>query len=81
MSNFDFSGVPESLVNQVIELLGTLGITPSGTVRESNDVWCVFNDWQARDQRANGEGTFEEGRFSIGTTFGGRWYCCKKRER
>ena len=72
----DLSGVPESVVKGVTGLLGYLGIQPSGTIKENNEVWCVFNEWGARDQRASIEGG---GRFSLGTTFGGRWYCAMKR--
>lgn len=74
----DVSGIPESYAKGIIDLLGYLGIQPTGTVKENDEVWCVFNDWEARDQKARIEGTYDNGRFSIGTTFGGRWYCCKK---
>ncbi len=74
----DVSDIPESYANGIISMLGYLGIQPSGTVKENDEVWSVFNEWEARDQRARIEGTFENGRFSIGTTFGGRWYCCMK---
>ena len=65
--------------NDASNLLQNLGIQPSGTVKENNEVWCVFNDWQARDNRANFEGTFNNGRYSTGTPFGGKWYCTMKR--
>lgn len=76
----DVSNIPESYANGIIGMLGYLGIQPSGTVKENDEVWSVFNDWEARDQRARIEGTYDNGRFSIGTTFGGRWYCCMKRQ-
>lgn len=74
----DVSDIPESYADAIINMLGYLGIQPSGTVKENDEVWSVFNEWEARDQRARIEGTFENGRFSIGRTFGGRWYCCMK---
>ncbi|MGP0026927.1 MAG: hypothetical protein ACLPKE_26755 [Streptosporangiaceae bacterium] len=77
--SIDVSGAPQSVADGLIDLLGSLGIQPTGTVKENEQVWSVFNDWAARDQRANIEGTFNNGRFSIGTTFGGKWYCCMKR--
>jgi|GEM_PF-4585979 hypothetical protein len=40
----DVSGVPESYAKGIIDLLGYLGIQPTGTVKENNEVWCVFND-------------------------------------
>ena len=75
--DIDVSGVPESMVNAVTNLLGELGIHSTGSVQEQDGVWCVFNDWEGRDKRAKAEGTFKNGRFSIGTNFG-KWYCCKK---
>jgi len=78
-ATIDVSGVPQSVANSVLGLVGYLGIQPTGTVKENDETWCVFNDWAARDQRARIEGTYDNGRFSVGTTFGGRWYCCMKR--
>ncbi|MEC4812649.1 MAG: hypothetical protein SAK29_05150 [Scytonema sp. PMC 1069.18] len=78
--NIDVSGLPESNARAIISLLGHLGIQTTGTVKEDDKVWCVFNDHKARCQRARIEGTYDNGRFSIGTTFGGRWYCCMKRQ-
>ncbi len=72
------SGIPEWVYNEVKNWLATLGVTPSGTVRETDTVWSIFNDHAARDSRAQAEGTYDSGRFSISTTFGGKWYCCMK---
>jgi hypothetical protein len=59
-------------------MLGYLGTQPTGTVKKNDEVWCIFNYWEASYRRPEIEGIYENGRFSIGTTFGGKWYCCKK---
>jgi hypothetical protein len=76
---FDLSGVPESQARAITHYFSSLGIQPTGTIKDSDDTWCVFNDWSSRDQRAHIEDTFER-RFSVATTFGGRWYCYVKKE-
>jgi hypothetical protein len=51
---------------------------------ENNEVYAFWNDWEARDQRARVEGTYNNGRFSREKrTLGfvnGKWYCCLKRD-
>jgi hypothetical protein len=61
--------------NQASSFLQNLGIQPSGSIKETNDYWCIFNNWQDRDNYAHAHGTYDNGRFSTGTMFGGRWYC------
>ncbi|KAG2430338.1 hypothetical protein HYH02_013814 [Chlamydomonas schloesseri] len=44
---------------------------------------AIWNDWEARDQRARIERTYNHGRFSHERKFilginNGRWYCCLK---
>lgn len=74
----DVSGVPESQANAAIKLLGYLGVQPTGTIKQDDDIWCAFNDWKARDNRASSLG--HNGRFSLATTFGGKWYCFNKKK-
>jgi len=64
--------------NQASSFLQNLGIQPSGSIKETNDYWCIFNNWGDRDNYARAHGTFDDGRFSTGTMFGGRWYCAVK---
>jgi len=60
-----------------------LGVSELGSLFESyfenEGLICHWNDWQARDQRARLEKTFDNCRFSRAKrTFGvvnGRWYC------
>jgi len=66
------------LINQSGSLLGSLGITPSGTVKETGDYWCTFNNWSDRDKYARSHGSFDNGRWSHGAAVGGRWYCAAK---
>lgn len=66
------------LIKQSGSLLGSLGITPSGTVKETGDYWCTFNNWRDRDKYASSHGTFDNGRWSHGAAVGGRWYCAAK---
>lgn len=74
--------VPTIDINTTIKQSGSvlrnLGIVPSGTVRENNDYWCTFNNWRDRDSFARSKGTYDNGRWSHGTTFGGKWYCAAK---
>jgi len=64
--------------NQASSFLQNLGVQPSGSIKETDDYWCIFNNWQDRDNYARAHGTFDNGRFSTSTTFGGRWYCSVK---
>jgi hypothetical protein len=64
--------------NQASDFLQNLGIQPSGSIKETNDYWCIFNNWRDRDSYAHAHGTYDDGRFSTGTMFGGRWYCSVK---
>jgi hypothetical protein len=66
-------------IKEFNQRLYNMGIRGTGDVQEIDSDWCVFNDWAARDQQAHRFGTYENGRHSIGTTFGGRWYCTAKR--
>ena len=49
----------------------------TGEVRQDSETWCVFNDWEARDQQARIRGTYNTGRYSISTPFG-KWFCTMK---
>jgi hypothetical protein len=69
-----------ALINQSSDFLRNIGISPSGSVHETDDYWCTFNEWQARDNFANSRGTYDNGRWSLGTLFGGRWYCAAKHQ-
>jgi len=69
----DVSGAPESSAKGLTHMLGYLGIQPTGTVKANETSWCVFNDWKARDTKASANG--HSGRYSLATTFGGKWYC------
>ena len=66
-------------VNQAADQAGSflqnLGIQPSGSIKETSKYWCIFNNWEDRDSYARAHGTYDNGRFSTGTMFGGRWYC------
>ena len=64
--------------NQASSFLQNLGIQPSGSIKETNDYWCIFNNWGDRYNYARARGVFDDGRFSTGTMFGGRWYCTVK---
>jgi hypothetical protein len=59
--------------------LSGMGMHGTGEIQEDKTEWCVFNDWAARDQQAHRWGTYDNGRHSIGTTLGGRWYCAAKK--
>jgi type II secretory pathway pseudopilin PulG len=77
-ANIDVNQAINQQINQATTLLQNLGIQPSGSIKETNDYWCIFNNWSDRDNYARAHGTFDNGRFSTGTTFGGRWYCTVK---
>ncbi len=64
--------------NDITAFTDGLGIAPSGTVRENENVYCIFNNWEDRDKYAKAVETYDTGRFSRGTQFGGRWYCALK---
>jgi hypothetical protein len=49
----------------------------SGTVDNTDEHWCVFNNWEDRDNRASAARRFDN-RYSVAGTFGGRWYCYLK---
>jgi len=59
--------------NQASSFFQNLGIQPSGSIKETNNY-----SWQDRDNYARAQRTFDDGRFSTGTMFGGRWYCTVK---
>lgn len=63
------------IYNQIGDTLGSLGVVGSGTVRDTEHAWCVFNDWRARDSMKN---TYRGGNINFKTTFGGTWFCVKK---
>lgn len=69
-----------ALINQSSDFFRNIGISPSGATHETNDYWCVFNEWQARDNFARSRGTYDNGRWSLPTWFGGRWYCAAKHQ-
>ena len=62
-----------SLITLSIQSLALI----TGNVWETTEAWCVFNDWEARDQQARIRETYDAGRYSIDTPFG-RWYCTMK---
>ena len=61
---------------QLGDSLGTLGMVGTGVQKDTPDAWCVFNDWRARDQMKT---THKGGNINFKTTFGGTWFCVKKR--
>jgi hypothetical protein len=65
------------VAGEAYKLLQSLGIQPSGTIKETNDYWCIFNNWQDRDKYAQAHGAMDK-RFSTKTPAGGTWYCVKK---
>jgi hypothetical protein len=56
--------------------LNGLGAVPNGSMKETEDLWCVFNDWQARDAMKR---KYTGNNVNIKTTFGGTWFCVQKR--
>merc|ERR1712179_664177 len=54
----------------------------SASFYENEAVWCIWNDWQARDQQARIQRTYANGRYSrekrVFGVVSGRWYCCYK---
>jgi hypothetical protein len=62
--------------NQIGDTLGSLGIVGTGVQKETDDVWCIFNDWQARDRMKT---KYKGSNINFKTTFGGTWFCVMKR--
>lgn len=71
-------------VNEALKLgVGVLD-NISESYYENDAMFAYWNDWQARDQQARIQKTFDNGRFSRKKrTLGivnGRWYCCYKQD-
>ena len=62
--------------DQIGGTLGSFGMVGTGVQKDMPDKWCVFNDWRARDQMKT---THKGGNINFKTTFGGTWFCVKKR--
>jgi len=62
----------------VVGLLNSVGLVPSGTVEETGAFYCILNDWSGRDSMARALGSYDTGRFSVAGQVHGRWYCCRK---
>jgi hypothetical protein len=62
--------------NQIGGTLGSLGIVGTGVQKETDDVWCIFNDWQARDRM---KAKYKGSNVNFKTTFGGTWFCVLKK--
>jgi hypothetical protein len=60
---------------QIGDTLGTLGIVGTGVQKETDDAWCVMNDWQARDKMKT---KYKGSNINFKTTLGGTWFCVMK---
>jgi len=76
----------DSQVAIVLATLYSAGVENlSSNYLDNEAVFCMWNEWESRDQRARIECTFDGGRFShakkgfLGIT-NGRWYCAYKQE-
>jgi hypothetical protein len=59
----------------IFRTLGDMGIASTGTVKESESLWCVFNDWKARDEMKS---MYTGKNLNFSTTLGGIWFCVQK---
>ena len=60
------------VLGSFIILAGQAIAQMTGTVQQDSESWCVFNDWQARDQQARIRGTYDTGRYSMRTNSKGK---------
>ena len=69
----------QKLVDVGLDTLGDF----TNTEVNNDALFCIVNDWKARDQQANLQCTFKAGRFSkdrkIFGISAGRWYCTYKK--
>jgi hypothetical protein len=53
----------------------SLGSVPSGTIKDMNDLWCVFNQWEQRDKMKS---IYRGDNVNFDTQLGGKWFCVQK---